>query len=293
MTYMTLVQRVELERGKREPGEITELNLDNSKSVDVEGLTDEYSSLEVLSMTNVGLQSLAGLPCLTSLKSLELSSNLISGGLDALLKCPNIEQLNLSSNKIESVEALLPLAKLSELRSLDLGNCPVTATDNYRKKTFAIIPSLKYLDGLDENNEEEVFGGEFLNGGLEQGADGADEADVEDDEGSDEDEEIGIEALQQSGELEDDEDDYAPGEDEAELDEYDDDDDDDEDEVEDNGVNLSAANVSGPRRPGSKRRHEDDQDTENGSDGEHCGTKHKHTEDSVEAHVENGSTVDQ
>ncbi|CAH8624342.1 unnamed protein product [Heterobilharzia americana] len=181
MTYMTLVQRVELERGKREPGEITELNLDNSKSVDVEGLTDEYSSLEVLSMTNVGLQSLAGLPCLTSLKSvspsdftntalkLELSSNLISGGLDALLKCPNIEQLNLSSNKIESVEALLPLAKLSELRSLDLGNCPVTATDNYRKKTFAIIPSLKYLDGLDENNEEEVFGGEFLNGGLEQG----------------------------------------------------------------------------------------------------------------------------
>ncbi|CAH8624313.1 unnamed protein product [Heterobilharzia americana] len=210
MTYMTLVQRVELERGKREPGEITELNLDNSKSVDVEGLTDEYSSLEVLSMTNVGLQSLAGLPCLTSLKSLELSSNLISGGLDALLKCPNIEQLNLSSNKIESVEALLPLAKLSELRSLDLGNCPVTATDNYRKKTFAIIPSLKYLDGLDENNEEEVFGGEFLNGGLEQG-DGADEADVEDDEGSDEDEEIGIEALQQSGELEDDEDDYAPG----------------------------------------------------------------------------------
>ncbi|CAH8624357.1 unnamed protein product [Heterobilharzia americana] len=162
MTYMTLVQRVELERGKREPGEITELNLDNSKSVDVEGLTDEYSSLEVLSMTNVGLQSLAGLPCLTSLKSvspsdftntalkLELSSNLISGGLDALLKCPNIEQLNLSSNKIESVEALLPLAKLSELRSLDLGNCPVTATDNYRKKTFAIIPSLKYLDGLDE-----------------------------------------------------------------------------------------------------------------------------------------------
>ncbi|CAH8866555.1 unnamed protein product [Trichobilharzia szidati] len=295
MTYMTLVQRIELERGKREPGEITELNLDNSKSVDIEGLTDEYSSLEVLSMMNVGLQNLTGLPCLTSLKTLELSNNLISGGLDALLKCPNIEQLNLNSNKIESMEALVPLAKLSELRSLDLGNCPVTTTENYRKKTFAMIPSLKYLDGLDENNEEEVFAGEFVNGGSDE--DGVDEADEEDDEGSDEDDEgeddeIGIEALQQSGELEDDEEDYAPGEDEE--DEYDDVDEEDEEDVEeDNGANLSAANVSGPRRPGCKRRHEDDQEAENGNNGEHCGTKHKHTEESAETHVENGSTVDQ
>ncbi|CAH8621148.1 unnamed protein product [Schistosoma margrebowiei] len=298
MTYMTLLQRIELERGKREPGEITELNLDNSKSVDIEGLTDEYSSLEVLSMMNVGLQSLAGLPCLTSLKNLELSNNLISGGLDALLKCPNIEQLNLSSNKIESMDVLIPLAKLSELKSLDLGNCPVTATENYRKKAFAMIPSLKYLDGLDENNEEEVFGNDFMNGGLDEEADGVDEADEEDDEGSDEedecDDEIGIEALQQSGELEDDEDDYAPGEDEeAELDDYDDVDDEDEDEVEeDNGANLSAANVSGPRRPGTKRRHDDIQDGKNGDNAEHCGTKHKHVEDRVETHVENGSTAD-
>nr|Q86QS6.2 RecName: Full=Acidic leucine-rich nuclear phosphoprotein 32-related protein; AltName: Full=ANP32/acidic nuclear phosphoprotein-like protein [Schistosoma mansoni]AAO21365.2 leucine-rich protein [Schistosoma mansoni] len=274
---MTLLQRIELERGKREPGEITELNLDNSKSVDIEGLTDEYSSLEVLSMMNVGLQSLAGLPCLAGLKTLELSNNLISGGLDALLKCPNIEQLNLSSNKIESMDVLIPLAKLSELKSLDLGNCPVTSTENYRKKAFAMIPSLKYLDGLDENNEEEVFGNDFLNGGLDEEADG-----------------VGIEALQQSGELEDDEDDYAPGEDEeAELDDYDDVDDEDEDDVEeDNGANLSAANVSGPRRPGTKRRHEDIQDGKNGGNAEHCGTKHKHTEDHVETHVENGSTAD-
>ncbi|KAH8856360.1 Acidic leucine-rich nuclear phosphoprotein 32-related protein isoform 1 [Schistosoma japonicum] len=299
MTFMTLLQRIELERGKREPGEITELNLDNSKSVDIEGLTDEYSALEVLSMMNVGLQNLAGLPCLSSLKNLELSNNLISGGLDALLKCPNIEQLNLSSNKIESMDVLMPLAKLSELKSLDLGNCPVTATENYRKKAFAMIPSLKYLDGLDENNEEEVFGGDFLNGGLDEEADGVDEADEEDDEGSDEDDEcddeIGIEALQQSGELEDDEDDYAPGEDEeAELDDYDDVDDEDEEDVEeDNGANLSAANVSGPRRPGTKRRHEDTQDAKNGGNVEHCGTKHKHTEDPVETHTENGSTVDE
>ncbi|CAH8553954.1 unnamed protein product [Schistosoma turkestanicum] len=257
MTYLTLLQRIELERGKREPGEITELNLDNSKSVDVEGLTDEYSSLEVLSMVNVGLQNLTGLPSLTSLKT---------------LSCLN-------------------------LRVLDLGNCPVTSTENYRKKAFAMIPSLKYLDGLDENNEEEVFGSDFINGDEE--ADGVDEADEEDDEESEEDDEcddeIGIEALQQSGELEDDEDDYAPGEgEEAELDDYEDVDDEDEDEVEeDSGANLSAANVSGPRRPGTKRRHEDTQDAKNGDNGEHCGTKHKHTEDHVEAHVENGSTANE
>ncbi|VDP69694.1 unnamed protein product [Schistosoma curassoni] len=84
------------------------------------------------------------------------------------------------------------------------------------------------------------------------------------------------------------------GEDEeAELDDYDDVDDEDEDEVEeDNGANLSAANVSGPRRPGTKRRHDDIQDGKNGDKAEHCGTKHKHVEDRVETHVENGSTAD-
>lgn len=44
--------------------------MDNCQSSDgeVEGLTDEYTSLEVLSMVNVGLRSLCKLPSLPKLR---------------------------------------------------------------------------------------------------------------------------------------------------------------------------------------------------------------------------------
>lgn len=44
--------------------------MDNCQSGDgeVEGLTDEYTELEVLSMVNVGLKSLAKLPSLPKLR---------------------------------------------------------------------------------------------------------------------------------------------------------------------------------------------------------------------------------
>ncbi|CAH8655723.1 unnamed protein product [Dicrocoelium dendriticum] len=280
MTFMTLSQRIELERGKKVPNEIRELNLDHSKSTSIDGLTEEYTSLETLSLVSVGLECLAGLPKLPSLKTLTLSNNAIKGGLDAILNCPNLEQLNLSGNKIESVDALLPLAKLSSLRSLDLFNCDVAGSENYRKAVFAALPNLKYLDGYDESMESEpesedhggLPNGDATeeNGTGEGGADGEDSGDdYEEDEEEDEEEEYGIEALQRSEELEDDDDeeDYAPGEDEeAELDEYDDLDEEEEDDIEeDTGANLSGAGVTGPRRPASKRRREDEVD--NASDG--------------------------
>lgn len=35
--------------------QVTELNLDNCRATQIEGLSDEYTSLELLSMINVGL----------------------------------------------------------------------------------------------------------------------------------------------------------------------------------------------------------------------------------------------
>lgn len=55
--------------------QIKELNLDNSRSTSIVGLTDEFTNLETLSLINVGLISLKGFPKLPNLKKLELSDN--------------------------------------------------------------------------------------------------------------------------------------------------------------------------------------------------------------------------
>lgn len=51
------------------------MNLDNCRSTNIVGLTDEYTALETLSLINVGLTSLKGFPKLPNLKKLELSDN--------------------------------------------------------------------------------------------------------------------------------------------------------------------------------------------------------------------------
>lgn len=111
------------------------------------GLTDEFANLTRLSLINVGLTSLKGFPKLPKLKKLELSDNRISNGLTYLSEgSPNITNLNLSGNRLKDLETLKPLEKLP-LEVLDLFNNEATSVDNYREKLFAMIPSLKYLDG--------------------------------------------------------------------------------------------------------------------------------------------------
>uniref|UniRef100_A0A5F9CSA0 Acidic leucine-rich nuclear phosphoprotein 32 family member n=1 Tax=Oryctolagus cuniculus TaxID=9986 RepID=A0A5F9CSA0_RABIT len=109
---MEMKKRINLELRNRAPEEVTELVLDNCLCVngEIEGLNDTFKELEFLSMANVELSSLAQLPSLNKLRKLELSDNIISGGLEVLAeKCPNLTYLNLSGNKIKdlsTVEAL-------------------------------------------------------------------------------------------------------------------------------------------------------------------------------------------
>jgi acidic leucine-rich nuclear phosphoprotein 32 family protein A/C/D len=76
-------------------------------------------------------------------------------GLDNLIACKSITHLNLSGNKIKDAEELAPLAHLTSLRNLDLFNCEVTKIDGYREKIFKLLPSLKFLDGFDQNEQED------------------------------------------------------------------------------------------------------------------------------------------
>uniref|UniRef100_H2ZQ33 U2A'/phosphoprotein 32 family A C-terminal domain-containing protein n=1 Tax=Ciona savignyi TaxID=51511 RepID=H2ZQ33_CIOSA len=279
-----MLKRIQLESRGMQPDQIVDLNLDNCRSAgEPEGLTDDFTSLKKLSMINAGITSLKGFPALSSLLKLELSDNRISGSLASLKGCTALTHLNLSGNKIKTIDALQPLADLPQLTSLDLFNCEVTKVNHYRENAFALLPNLKYLDGFDANDteavdsdDEEGSGDEeengldanhVGNGDDEDDDDDDDEDDAEDgeeeddedvppnedsrnsveddsDAGSEEEEEVGLAYL--DGEIEDEEDD---GDYEGEDDEEEDDEIDEEDEQ---GAGESSRGV--------KRKHEDEEE---------------------------------
>ena len=160
-----------------------------------------------------------------------MSGNPISGGLEALCRCSKLASLNLSGNKLSTIADLAPLASLENLSHLELGSCDLVSSENYRKEVFALLPQLKYLDGLDQNGVEEASGKASVDavngvrnghvvGDIDEDADASEDQveddedeeneDASEDEGDDE-EEIGISALQESKDPEDDEEDYVPG----------------------------------------------------------------------------------
>uniref|UniRef100_A0A3Q0QRQ1 Acidic leucine-rich nuclear phosphoprotein 32 family member n=1 Tax=Amphilophus citrinellus TaxID=61819 RepID=A0A3Q0QRQ1_AMPCI len=154
---MDMKKRITLELRNRSPAEVTELVLDNSRSADgeVDGLTDEFTELEFLSMVNVGLTSLTKLPSLPKLRKLELSDNNLSGSLEMLSeKCPNLTYLNLSGNKIKELSTVEALQHLKSLQSLDLFNCEITSLEDYRESVFELLPQVTYLDGFDQEDNE-------------------------------------------------------------------------------------------------------------------------------------------
>ncbi|XP_040908849.1 acidic leucine-rich nuclear phosphoprotein 32 family member E isoform X1 [Toxotes jaculatrix] len=223
---MDMKKRITLELRSRNPAEIAELVVDNSRSADgeVEGLTDEFTELEFLSMVNVGLSSLAKLPSLPKLRKLELSDNNLSGSLETLSeKCPNLTYLNLSGNKIKELSNVEALQNLKSLQSLDLFNCEITSLEDYRESVFELLPQVTYLDGFDqedneapdseaEDDDEDGEDGAGLTGDYEE------EDDEEEDEDGSEGGEVGLGFQVNRGDQEEDEDeeDYAEEEEEEE-----------------------------------------------------------------------------
>lgn len=184
----TMEKRIALEKRGRPDDQITELILDNCRSTHIDGLTDSFTALEVLSLINVGLVSLKSFPKLPSLRKLELSDNRVSSGMSHLAGSPKLTHLNLCGNRIKEFDELKPLKELKNLEVLDLFNNEVTMTENYRDKIFELIPSLKYLDGFDKEDAEAPSDEEDeANGGGESEED--DDEDDELDSDYDEDEE--------------------------------------------------------------------------------------------------------
>ncbi|XP_056299922.1 acidic leucine-rich nuclear phosphoprotein 32 family member E-like isoform X2 [Pseudoliparis swirei] len=209
---MEMKKRIGLELRNRDPAEVRELVVDNCRSADgeVEGLTEEYTGLEVLSMVNVGLSSLAKMPSLPKLRKLEVSDNTISGALDTLKeKCPDLAYLNLSGNKIKELSSIDTL-NLKNLKSLDLYGCEVSTLEDYRDTVFQLLPHLAYLDGFDQDDNEgpDSEGDNVVSDDddEEAGPPGDDEEDKDSDSSEGEEDEVGLSYLMKEG-IQDEEDD--------------------------------------------------------------------------------------
>ncbi|XP_075948449.1 acidic leucine-rich nuclear phosphoprotein 32 family member D-like [Anarhichas minor] len=230
---MDMKKRVSLELRHRSPTEVQELVLDNCRSGEgkIEGITEEFSNLELLSLINVGLTSVADIPKLDKLKKLELSDNRISGGLEVLAeRLVNLTHLNLSGNKFKDISTLEPLKKLPQLKSLDLFNCEVTNLADYRDSIFKLLPQLTYLDGYDIDDREASDSdgeGDGVEDEDEEGLEGESE-DFDEEEEEDE-EDVVAEEEDDDDDSNEDEDGEVNGDVDSEDDDEEDDDDDDED----------------------------------------------------------------
>jgi len=102
------------------------------------------------------LKSLTNLPDWKGIVRLEAAENQITGAeLSNLQKYSDtLVVLKLANNKINSIDDNLvkTLSSFKSLKNLDLGENPITKTEGYREKIFALLPQLEVLDGHDKEN---------------------------------------------------------------------------------------------------------------------------------------------
>lgn len=176
------------------PTSVTELNLDQKFRADNLTGLEPYVNLASLSLSAVGLTSLEGLPTSAALRTLVVSDNKISGGLDVLATCcPNLRRLDLTNNRMASVSVLQPLSALSVLQSLEVEANPLASVPNYRQAIFKLIPSLGVID------QQDIHGKEALNDEEEDG----DEEEEEYDEEEEEEQEVEEEGAEEGEEVDD------------------------------------------------------------------------------------------
>merc|ERR1711994_1158452 len=148
-------KRISLESRGKEASQVTELNLDNVRTVgEFEGLTDNFENLEKLSVTAAGLTSFKGFPKLKSLKKLDVSDNRISNGLHALKNCHSLTHISLSNNEFKDISSLEPLKCLENLKYLEVANNPFTEEEEVRSRIFTMLPRLELLDNQDKEGED-------------------------------------------------------------------------------------------------------------------------------------------
>lgn len=87
---------------------------------------NRYQYLQMLTLNDCSIKSLAGFPSLPGLIRLDMVFNEIPGAdLVHLAGCRHLQTLMLGANKVETISQLVPLQGMRQLFQLDLINNPV------------------------------------------------------------------------------------------------------------------------------------------------------------------------
>lgn len=127
---------------------ILELRLSGSRISSVRDLGTTLRSLQVLWMSQCGLEDLDGIASIGQLKELYLSYNEISD-VSPLSMIDTLELVDIESNNMQTLEQVEFLCMCPRLRTLNLEGNPLTATmspSELRTKISDILPNLLYLD---------------------------------------------------------------------------------------------------------------------------------------------------
>ncbi|CAK8686447.1 unnamed protein product [Clavelina lepadiformis] len=138
-----------LEHSKR----LNKLHLYSNKIRKIENLSNLHH-LDVLNLSKNFIETLQGLSGLKWLRELNVAGNRISTIGSLLDSMSHLEILNLSGNKLSSFKDLTNLAKISQLKDLNLKdslhpNNPVCLLCNYSTHVLYHLPNLEKLDSFD------------------------------------------------------------------------------------------------------------------------------------------------
>lgn len=136
----------------------------------IEGLSG-LANLNTLNLSQNAIEridagALAGLP---SLATIVLSKNRFqtAGDVEAILECPSITNVDLSSNDLEDESVVAVMAGLPHLACLALtGNPFVRTMRHYRKTALAAMPKLTHLDDRPVFEEERIAVTAWESGGA-------------------------------------------------------------------------------------------------------------------------------
>jgi len=122
----------------------------------------QETSLNQLTVSYKDIETIGELPpLLRRIKLLNLSHNLIYS-LEGITSLGYLEDLDLSFNKIRSVNELMKISNKPLLKKLSIAKNPLTNHPNHRRIILVVFPNLEKLDDLDISLEirschEEIF----------------------------------------------------------------------------------------------------------------------------------------
>ena len=113
--------------------------------------SDKLDSIKTLNLWGNNLDDISLISEMPSLEIISLSSNQIKD-IKALKTLKNLKELYLKDNKISDFNQIEFLKNCKKLEILNLSENPISTQQNYRQKILDILPNLKKLDDLENNN---------------------------------------------------------------------------------------------------------------------------------------------